>query len=93
MLSAIALQRIGFGLLLIVTFSLGLAGVLTIIGVLWVQARQLVDRFSGGRDLLDRMPGQGRWFQAIPAASALFITIIGIGLTWQALVQTGLFNQ
>jgi ABC-type nickel/cobalt efflux system permease component RcnA len=79
MLSAIALQRIGFGLLLIVAFSLGLASVLTAIGVLWVHA---------GR-LFGRVPARGRWLQALPALSALFITIIGLGIALQALVQTG----
>jgi ABC-type nickel/cobalt efflux system permease component RcnA len=79
MLSSIALQRIGFGLLLIVAFSLGLASVLTAIGILWVHA---------GR-LFGRVPVIGRWLQALPAVSALFITIVGLGIALQALVQTG----
>jgi ABC-type nickel/cobalt efflux system permease component RcnA len=90
MLSAIALQRIGFGMVLIVTFSLGLAGVLTAIGVLWVQAGSWLERFSQRVPLLERLPGRGRWLQLLPAASALFITLIGLGITQQALSQTGL---
>ncbi|MBI1880306.1 MAG: high-affinity nickel-transporter [Chloroflexi bacterium] len=79
MLSAIALQRISFGLLLIVAFSLGLAGVLTTIGILWVHA---------GR-LFGRVPASGRLIQILPALSALFISVIGLGITLQALAQTG----
>ena len=89
MLSAIALQRIGFGLLLVITFSLGLAGVLTIIGVLWVQATQLLERLSQRTTWFERLPGRGRWLQVLPAASALFITLIGLGITVQSLIQTG----
>lgn len=79
MLSAIALQRIGFGLLLIVAFSLGLAGVLTAIGIVWVHA---------GR-LFGRVPASGRLIRVLPALSALFISVIGLGITLQALLQTG----
>lgn len=79
MLSAIALQRIGFGLLLIVAFSLGLASVLTAIGVLWVHA---------GR-LFGHIPARGRLIQILPAMSALFITVIGLGIALQALMLTG----
>ena len=43
MLGAIALNRVGFGLLLIVAFSLGLAGALTAIGVLMVRARRCLN--------------------------------------------------
>ena len=90
MLSAIALERIGFGLVLIVTFSLGLAGVLTAIGVLWVQAGPWLERLSRRVPLLERLSGRGRGLQLLPAASALFITLVGVGITQQALSQTGL---
>jgi ABC-type nickel/cobalt efflux system permease component RcnA len=80
MLSAIALERIGFGLVLIVAFSLGLASVLTLIGLLWVHA---------GR-LFSRAPVSGPLFRVTPVLSALFITVVGLGITLQALGQTGL---
>ncbi|MCB0212619.1 MAG: sulfite exporter TauE/SafE family protein [Anaerolineae bacterium] len=92
MLSAIALQRVGFGLLLVIAFSLGLAGVLTIIGVVWVQAASLFEQFSQNNHRLKAFIGHGRWFQVLPAASALFITLVGLGVTIQALTQTSLFN-
>lgn len=75
MLSAIALGRVGFGLLLIVAFSLGLAGVLTAVGIAMVHAGKL----------FDRVPSSGRALRLLPVASALFITAAGLGITWQAL--------
>ncbi len=92
MLSAIALQRIGFGLVLIITFSLGLAGVLAAIGVVWVQARQVFDRFSGQGLPVGPFVKRGRLFQILPAASALFITVVGLGITLKALAQIGLLS-
>ena len=80
LLSAIALQRVAFGMLLIVAFSLGLASVLTLIGVLLVHA---------GR-LFERLPIRGRLFQIMPVASALLVTLAGLAITWRALLETGL---
>jgi ABC-type nickel/cobalt efflux system permease component RcnA len=91
MLSAISLQRVGFGLVLIVAFSLGLAGVLTAIGILWVQARQLFDHLPRPA-LLNPAARYGRLLRLLPAASALFITIAGIAVAFQAFIQTGLLN-
>jgi ABC-type nickel/cobalt efflux system permease component RcnA len=94
MLSAIALQRVGFGMVLIVVFSLGLAGVLTGIGILWVKARELLNIMSRNSNLASRFPGGGgRLLQALPVISALFITLVGLGLTLQALIQTGVFGS
>jgi ABC-type nickel/cobalt efflux system permease component RcnA len=80
LLSAIALGRVGFGLLLILCFSLGLASVLTAIGIALVHA---------GR-LFERVPLDGRLLRVLPVASALIVTAIGLGITLQALMQTGL---
>lgn len=80
MLSAIALGRIGFGLVLIVAFSLGLASVLTAIGLLWVHSGRLIGRLPLAAGLLPRVA---------PVLSALFIVGAGLVITWQALVQTG----
>jgi ABC-type nickel/cobalt efflux system permease component RcnA len=80
LLSAIALGRTGFGLLLVLAFSLGLAGVLTGLGLLLVYAKRL---FEG-------LPTQVRWVRALPAISALCVALIGLGITTQALMQIGL---
>lgn len=82
MLGAISLQRVGFGLALIVMFSLGLASVLTAIGVVLVYAGKF----------FQRIPESGLLFRFVPVASALFITVVGIGITVQALMNIGVFT-
>ena len=76
LLSAIALQRVAFGLLLIVAFSLGLAAVLVGIGLLLVYARHLFQRVSIGGRFAPRL---------VPVASALLIVATGVALVLQAL--------
>ena len=77
MIIAIGLNRALLGLGLIVSFSLGLAAVLIAIGVLLVRARALLERF--GRF-------GGRWSTALPLASALIVTVLGIGIVLSGLV-------
>ena len=79
MLGAIALGRIAFGLALIVAFSVGLASVLTAIGVVLVYAR----------GLLERLPLDGRFARYAPVASALVISLAGIAVVVEALAQMG----
>jgi nickel/cobalt exporter len=79
LLSAVSMNRLGFGLLLIVAFSAGLAAVLVAIGLLMVYARRFMSRFHGDGRLTTR------W---LPMTSAAFIFLFGIALTLQAL-QTG----
>jgi ABC-type nickel/cobalt efflux system permease component RcnA len=80
LLSAIALGRIGFGLLLIVAFSAGLAGVLTGIGLLMVHAKRLFERFSPTGPVL-------LW---LPVFSALVVSLIGVVMSIQAAGLTGI---
>jgi ABC-type nickel/cobalt efflux system permease component RcnA len=82
LLSAIALHRVAFGMLLIVAFSIGLAGVLTGIGLLLVYARRLFERF----------PTNGRLLQVLPVASAAFVTLAGLAISAGALVQAGVLR-
>ncbi len=82
LLGALAMQRIGFGLLLIVAFSFGLAAVLIAIGMLMVYARQFMARFRGDGLLTTR------W---LPLASSAFIFVIGLTLAFQALRGTEMF--
>jgi nickel/cobalt exporter len=77
LLSAIALHRVGFGLALIVAFSLGLAATITAIGLLAVLARRAFGRLSLN----------GRLVRALPAVSALLILAVGIGITVNALPE------
>jgi ABC-type nickel/cobalt efflux system permease component RcnA len=76
LLSALSLRRVGFGLLLIVAFSLGLALVLIAIGMLMVYARRLMSGFREESPLLTR------W---LPLTSSAVITVIGVAIAVQAL--------
>lgn len=77
LLAAVSIQRIGWGLVLVLAFSLGLAGVLTTVGLLFVR----------GRLLLGRLPAAAALSRYIPTASAIVILILGIVLTVSALRQ------
>jgi nickel/cobalt exporter len=74
LLAAISLHRIGFGLLLIVAFSAGLALTITGIGLAAVLARS-----AFGRVAFD-----GRALSLLPTLSALVIVIAGVGMTVRA---------
>jgi len=84
MLSAIALHQVGLGLVLIVAFSIGLAGVLTSIGLIMVYA---------GR-FLERLPIRHTTLTArfLPMASTTFITLAGLLITVRALVEAGVIT-
>ncbi|MGD9323555.1 MAG: sulfite exporter TauE/SafE family protein [Desulfobacterales bacterium] len=77
LLAAISMHRVGFGMVLILAFSIGLAAVLTTIGLMFVKARQL----------LDRVPTAGPLMRILPAVSAFIIMILGIGISIGALAQ------
>jgi len=79
MLGAIALGRIAFGLALVVAFSIGLAAVLSAIGLVLVYAR----------GLFERLPLDGRFARFAPVASAAIISLAGIALLVEALSQIG----
>jgi ABC-type nickel/cobalt efflux system permease component RcnA len=81
LLSAISLGRLGFGMVLVVVFSMGLAVVLTGIGLLMVYARRLFERYS----FEARIP------RFLPVASATAISFIGLVIVLGAISQTGLF--
>ena len=75
LLSAIALHRVGFGLALIVAFSVGLAATITSIGLVAVLAKRAFSRIS-----LD-----GPLIRLLPAASAVVILLVGVTITLKAL--------
>ncbi|MBA2705147.1 MAG: hypothetical protein H0U60_15020 [Blastocatellia bacterium] len=80
LLAAISLHRVGYGLLLVVAFSAGLAAVLTSVGLAFVYA---------GR-LLKSTGGFGRVGRVLPVFSALVITCAGLAICYSALDQAGL---
>ena len=75
LLSAIALHRVGFGMALIVAFSVGLAATITAIGLIAVLARRAFARVR-----LD-----GPVVRALPAVSAAVIVLVGLAITARAL--------
>lgn len=83
MLSAIALQRVAFGLLLILVFSAGLAGVLIAIGILMVHAGKLTSRLS-----LTRFSFVQPVLRVAPVLSAFVITLAGLAITARAVALT-----
>ena len=88
MLAAISLGQVLFGMLLIVAFSLGLAGVLMAIGLALVWGRRL-----SGRTSLARAAGHPlarRALAAFPVLTAAGLTFAGVMITYQAWSQPGL---
>jgi ABC-type nickel/cobalt efflux system permease component RcnA len=81
MLSAISLGRVGYGLALILAFSVGLAATLTAVGLLFVYA----SRFVRGR-----RAGKGRLVKVLPVLSALVIACAGAAICYEALAQAGI---
>jgi ABC-type nickel/cobalt efflux system permease component RcnA len=77
LLSALSIHRVGFGLVLIVAFSIGLAAVLVIIGVLMVYASRLMSRFR------EDGPWINRW---LPLTSSAVMALLGLGIALQAVV-------
>src|SRR5207244_8230226 len=83
LLSALALGRLGFGLVLIVAFSVGLAAVLIVIGLLVLRARRFMARWRGEGVLLTR------W---LPLTSSVAITGLGLAIAAQALRTAGILQ-
>jgi nickel/cobalt exporter len=83
LLSALSLNRVGFGLLLIVAFSIGLAAVLIAIGILMVYAHRLMARFHGDGVLITR------W---LPLTSAAAMTGFGMAIVVQVLVAANILR-
>jgi len=77
LLIAIALNRIALGLVILVSFSLGLASVLVTVGILLVIAKPLMARFTG----------EGRVFRYLPVASAAVVTLLGCGIAVKGLIE------
>jgi nickel/cobalt transporter (NicO) family protein len=78
LLGSIAAGRPAFGFILVVAFGLGMAGVMTGIGLALVAAR---DRF----DRIQAEAGVARVRQAVPLAAAVVVLGLGVVLTAQAL--------
>jgi nickel/cobalt transporter (NicO) family protein len=77
MLSAISLGQVSLGLGLVLAFSLGLAFVLTSLGLILVSAKHL----------FEKLPNQVSLLRGLPIFSALCISAIGIFISFQAFLE------
>jgi ABC-type nickel/cobalt efflux system permease component RcnA len=80
MVAAISQGQVLLGMLLIVAFSLGLAGVLIAVGCSLVLGRKLPAR----QKRLFEHPLARRAIAVMPVVSAVIVTVVGLGLTYQA---------
>jgi len=87
LLSALALGRLGFGLLLILAFGFGMAVVLTTTGVLLVTASRFMARYFPDDA---HSPRQRLFSRAVPVLSATIMVLVGVIATLQALGQFGI---
>ena len=86
LLSAIALGRTIFGIVLVVGYGIGMAGTLTLAGVLLVRVR---DRYQGRAG---EQPGRlralaQRWTKWAPYLTAGLVFVVGLGLALRSLGQ------
>jgi nickel/cobalt transporter (NicO) family protein len=82
LLGSIALSKVAFGLILVLAFSLGLAGVLTGLGLLLVYAKHL----------FQDVPVSLKFVHRLPAIGALCMAIVGLGISTKALLEIGGFQ-
>ncbi|PWU23721.1 MAG: high-affinity nickel-transporter [Candidatus Rokuibacteriota bacterium] len=75
LLAAISLHRVGYGLVLILAFSLGLAAAMSSVGLLAVTAKRVFARVSFERGLV----------RLLPAVSAIVVLGLGLAMTVRAL--------
>lgn len=91
MLGAISLHRIGFGLVLILFFSIGLAAVLTGIGFVFVYAQTLTQRIpllARAADRANHASGaMALAIRGLPVASAAAVVVAGALITMRAAGQ------
>ncbi len=80
LLAAVSMNRAAFGMALVVAFSIGLAAVLTVVGLLFVKGSRIVQR----------APRLTAWGRYVPVASALVITVLGVVLTAGAAMSLGI---
>lgn len=72
--STLALGQIGWGILLVLVFCLGLAGTLTALGLLLINTKSL----------FERLPNQIKMTKVLSIMSAVIVFIVGWVLTYQA---------
>ncbi|HYP50868.1 MAG TPA: hypothetical protein VEQ34_08000, partial [Pyrinomonadaceae bacterium] len=76
MLSAISLGRVGYGLVLTIAFSLGLAATLTAVGLVFLYVGKIFDNPALGNN---------RLVKALPVMSALVVACVGAVICYNSL--------
>jgi nickel/cobalt exporter len=79
LLSAIALGRTAFGVMLVLGYGLGMAATLTLAGLLLVRVRDRIQR-RAGRGWPRTSAIARRWTAISPYAMALFVLAVGTGI-------------
>ena len=93
LLSSIALGQVGYGLILVISFSLGLASVLTGLGLLLIYSKHLFKRLPIEK-WTDQNSFKLKWIMnVIPIVTATAITFIGLIISIQALWQIGMVKM
>ncbi len=77
LLTAVSLQRAGFGIALVAAFSLGMAAVLMAVGLLFVKGSRLI---TGTTRV-------ARFSRYLPIVSALIILSLGLALTLDSIMK------
>lgn len=83
LLGAVALGRTAFGVLLVLGYGLGMAGTLTLAGLLLVRLRDRVER-STRAAAATRWKGPRRLARWGPVATSALVLLVGVGLTLRA---------
>ncbi len=79
LLTAISIGRVGYGLILVLAFSVGLAATLTAVGLIFLYAGRLLKRPVQHHKLI----------YLLPVVSAFIIACLGAIICYQALVSNG----
>jgi nickel/cobalt exporter len=79
LLISFSINRLIFGLVLLTAFTLGLAAVLIAIGIAMVMAGPAMSKLAKDGPLL----------RILPVASAVIVTLVGVGILYQAAVVGG----
>lgn len=86
LLSAIALGRTAFGIVLVLAYGVGMAATLTLAGVMLVKLRdRFQERASNASDRARSVAA--KWGRIMPYATALLVLVVGLGLTIRGLAS------
>jgi nickel/cobalt exporter len=82
LLISVTINRLLFGMVILLAFSLGLAAILIAIGVAMVLAGPALNRFSK----------EGAFLRVLPVGSAALVTLLGVAILYSAVNDSGLLR-